>query len=601
MTVMAPPTISDYGLIGDSRTAALVSAVGSIDWMCVPRFDASPLFSRLIDESGGSFSLRFQDVIETRRSYLDGSPVIGTQVATSRGTARVLEGMVANVRGGLTPQSMLVRWVECQSGGVDVTLLFDPLWGLPGRRPDRIRRAPGQTMCEWNSLAVSISCEPELVIEPGIPTSVRLKEGESLTLVMGVADRCPVTWVPPDKARLLLLDTQGWWKEWSDAIDYDGPGRDAIVRSLITLRLLTYSPSGAPVAAPTTSLPESIGAGRNWDYRYAWPRDASIGLVAFSATGNYDLAHSFMNWLLHSSRLTRPRLRVLYDLYGRPARGETEVDVSGYRGSRPVRVGNDARDQHQLDVYGWVAESAWGLEQAGHRVHGEMWRALAGFADFVSDSWREPDAGIWEVRGETAQYVHSKLMAWLALDRISRMAASHSIRQARAKRWELERDAVRSWIRSNGVDRNRNTLVWKAGSDELDAALLILPVVGFEPEGSPLVAGTVAAIREDLEIGEGLILRYRRGKDGLEGDEGVFLPCSFWLVQALASIGKKEEAAALFESLLARGGDLGLFAEELDPNTGEQLGNFPQAFTHATIVQAGLALCNATSGETKAT
>src|SRR5688500_4135801 len=258
--------------------------------------------------------------------------------------------------------------------------------------------------------------------------------------------------------------------------------------------------------------------------------------------------------------------------------------------SSPVRFGNGAREQHQLDVYGWVADAAWLLDESGDRIHGETWRAVARFADFVADNWRLPDAGIWEVRGDPAQYVHSKLMAWLALDRTSRMARSRRVKGTRLRRWELERQAIAEWIYANGVDPRRNTLVWKAGSDELDASLLILPVVGFEPSDSPLVTGTIDAVRSALESEPGLLFRYPQRKDGLEGPEGAFLPCSFWLVQALAYTGRTSEATALFEHLLGFANDVGLWSEEIDPTTKGLLGNFPQAFTHATVVQAGLAL-----------
>ena len=591
----AEVAIAEYALIGDTRTAGLISKSGSVDWMCLPRFDGLPVFGSLVDRtSGGSFSISLVEAKETRRSYLPGSAVLESTVSTSTGEARRLEGMVANVAGALLPQSLLVRRVECTAGEVHVRVLFDPRLGLPGRPPERTRKdAHGRVICEWGSLAVGVDCEPAAAIEPGRETELALSAGQSLTIVMSVADRGPVVWVPGPAAERLLAETDRWWRAWSSELDYDGPFREEIVRSLITLRLLTHSPSGAPVAAPTTSLPESVGGSRNWDYRYAWPRDASIGLSAFLATGHARLAESFMHWLSHASRLSRPRVRVLYDVFGKPAPDEIEVDASGYLDSRPVRLGNGASEQHQLDVYGWVADAAWLLDESGNRLDGETWRAVAGFADFVADNWRQPDAGIWEVRGEPAQYVHSKLMAWLALDRTSRLARSHRVKDRRLRKWETERDAIASWVRANGVDHRRQTLVWKAGSDELDASLLILPVLGFEPSDSPLVKGTIDAVRADLETEPGLLFRYWQRSDGLEGYEGAFLPCSFWLVQALASSGRVAEATALFEHLLTFANDVGLWSEEIDPISKDFLGNFPQAFTHATVVQAGLAIQSA--------
>ena len=590
--MIAEVPIADYALIGDTRTAGLIAKSGSVDWMCLPRFDGLPIFGRLVDRtSGGSFSISFLEAKMTRRTYLPGSAVLETTVSTSTGEACLVEGMVANVAGALLPQSLLVRRVECTSGKVLLRVLFDPRRGFPGSPPERMRKvAPGRVICEWGSMAVGIDCYPTAMIEPGSETQLAIGAGQSLTLVMCVADRCPVIWVPGSEAERLLENTDRWWRAWSHGLDYEGPFREALVRSLITLRLLTYSPSGAPVAAPTTSLPEAVEGSRNWDYRYAWPRDASIGLSAFLATGQSRLADSFMHWLSHASRLTRPRLRVLYDIFGKPAPDETEADASGYLRSKPVRLGNGASEQHQLDVYGWVADAAWLLDEAGNPLDGETWRAVAGFADFVADNWRLPDAGIWEVRGEPAQYVHSKLMAWLALDRTSRLARSHRVRQRRLGKWERERDAIASWVRANGIDRRRNTLVWKAGSDELDASLLILPVLGFEPTDSPLVTGTIDSVRADLETEPGLLFRYRQQSDGLEGHEGAFLPCSFWLVQALASSGRVGEASELFEHLLTFANDVGLWSEEIDPINKDLLGNFPQAFTHATIVQASLAL-----------
>ena len=591
------PSIMDHSLIGDTRTAALVSSQGEIDWMCVPRFDSDPIFGRLVDpRHGGAFSISVTGTEKTERVYLDGSAVLETTNHAATGTSRTTEGMIANVSGALLPQNLLIRRVECIEGSVELDVQFEPRLGLPGRAPDRVRhtRDHAALICEWGSLAIALHCTPSTRIEPGVKTSIKLGRGEVATFTMSIADRCPLVLITPKRAQDLLASTDRWWRGWSRDIRYEGPYRDVVVRSLVTLRLLTYSPSGAPVAAPTTSLPEQVGGSRNWDYRYAWPRDAAIGLSAFLATGNAEFAHSFMHWLLHASRLTRPRVRVLYDLHGRSAPPEVEVDgVPGHRDSRPVRLGNAADQQHQLDVYGWIVDAASLLEGSGDRLHGETWRAVVGFADLVARIWREPDAGIWEVRGTPQHYVHSKLMAWLALDRAARMAKKHRVKQTRVSTWLRERDAIARDVMDKGVDRQRNTFVGKYGDRAMDAALLLLPVLEFEPPDSPLVKGTITAIREDLEVEPGLLYRYQPGAEGLDGEEGVFLPCSFWLVQALARTGQVEEAAATFEHVLSYSNDLGLWSEELDPRRKDALGNYPQALTHAALVQAAGALRDA--------
>jgi GH15 family glucan-1,4-alpha-glucosidase len=583
--------IGDYALIGDTRTGALCSSDGSIDWLCLPHFDSEPVFARLIDPThGGSFSITPAGIQGTSRRYAGDSAVLETTWHTESGLVRLREGMVLDVQGQLRPPALLVRQLECLGGQARVRIGYRPRRGLPGR-PPRVARRVGATVCTWGSFAVGLQVAPQIDLEPGRETIVTLEEGQALTFALGVADGSPLVLMPPERVGDLLAESARWWQGWAAGIRYGGPFRDMVVRSLVTLRLLTFSPSGAPVAAPTTSLPESPGGIRNWDYRFAWPRDASIGLAAFLAVGKHEEARSFLAWLLHASRLTRPRLGVLYSLYGKPPPRERELwDVAGYRASRPVRLGNAASDQHQLDVYGWMVDTTWALVQAGYPLDSETWRVIAGLADFVAGHWRAPDAGIWEVRDGEAHYVHSKLMGWLALDRALRIAATHRTRRERRHRWQHERDALAADIRHRGFDAARNCYVRAYGRSDVDAALLVLPVLEFEPPNSPRTAGTVDAIRRELGAGDGLLYRYPPGEDGLQGGEGTFLACSFWLVQALARMGETDEAAGLFERLCRRANDVGLFAEEVDPASGEQLGNFPQALSHAALVQAALAL-----------
>jgi GH15 family glucan-1,4-alpha-glucosidase len=587
---MVEPNISDLALIGDTRTAALCSSAGSIDWMCVPSFDGEPLFGRLIGgPRSGSFAIGVDTVQQLSRRYRSDSAVLETHVRAQTGAGRLFDGMVVDVSGKLLPQLVLVRHVECEGGQLRLRITFDPKLGLPGRPPRESRRGD-VLVCDWGSLAVALQSSRPLDMSPGREMEIEVSQGSSLTLVMTLSDRSPLVFVPPERGSELLQETEGWWRDWISDMDYEGPHAATVRRSVVTLQLLTFSPSGAPVAAPTTSLPEVIGGPRNWDYRFSWPRDASIGLASFLALGKADVAHSYMHWLLHASRLTRPRVEVLYTLYGTPHPKERELKgVPGYRDSLPARVGNAASRQHQLDVYGWVLDAAWLLTKAGRRLHAETWRALSGFADFVARAWRQPDAGIWEVRGEQRHYVHSKLMAWLCLDRALRIASNYRTRKQRTAIWGRERDVLAADIRQRGFDEEKGAYVRSYGSSDLDAALLILPVLEFEEEPRRL-QGTIEAIRRELEIDNGLVYRYRPGSDGLEGKEGAFLPCSFWLVQALARMGERDAAELLFRRLLMLANDVGLFPEEIDPNSGEHLGNFPQAFTHATLIQAALSL-----------
>jgi GH15 family glucan-1,4-alpha-glucosidase len=593
--VSSRPAIGDLGLLGDTRTAALVDERGRIVWLCLPHFDGEPVFGALVaGERGGLFALGpAGDAEVVQRRYRSGSTVLETTWRVGGAHLVLTEGMIAEVEGSLFPTFCLVRRLEASGDVVDCAMCFDPRFGSERHRPS-VRRTRAALVCVHHGMALSFTADRDLA-RPGRVMEFALHPGRPLTVVLTAAHRGPLTHLTTGTAWRALAEDDARWRRWSARSDFEGPFPSAVERSLITMRLLTYSPSGAPVAAPTTSLPEQLGGSRNWDYRYAWPRDASIGIGAFLGAGFDEQARAFLYWLLHASRVDRPRLPALLTLHGRAVPAERKVgEWPGYGGSRPVRFGNGARDQHQLDSYGWVLDAMWLLVRAGHGLYGETWRAGMALADYVAERWRRPDAGLWEVRGEPAHYVHSKLMAWLALDRALRIADSHRASARRRVRWTTERNAIAADIAANGIDPDRGNLVRAYGRHDLDAALLVLPLIGLEPPGSDRVVDTIEAVRSELSAGGPLLYRYTPGDDGLAGAEGAFLPCSFWLAQALAATGAVDEAVALVEQLLGVAGPLGLYAEEADPTSGELLGNYPQAFTHATLIQAALAIRDAT-------
>jgi GH15 family glucan-1,4-alpha-glucosidase len=544
--------IADYGLIGDTRTAALVSSDGAIDWMCAPHFDSDPLFGRLVGgPAAGTFRVgpTFATAPVARR-YRPGTATLETTWRTNGAQLTLTEGMIAEPAGRLLPTTLLVRRLTATGGTAEATIEFDPRFG-EARHAPRVMQRREALVCSRGSLAVALDTHPKMTIEPGRAISFTVEPQRPLTIVLAIAHRELLVHVDPSAAWDALQSDEQRWQTWTEDIDDRVPYRDAVVRSLLTLRLLTYSPSGAPVAAPTTSLPEELGGIRNWDYRFAWPRDASIGVGAFLGVGKAQEARLFLHWLLHASRLDRPRLPVLLTLHGKHARAERILDDwPGYAGSRPVRVGNGAAGQHQLDTYGWVLDAAWLLTEAGERLDSETWRAMAGFADHVAKRWRLPDAGIWEVRGEAQHHVHSKLMAWLALDRALRISATHRTAARRRARWDRERAAIAEETRRCGFNEALGSYTRAYGSDDLDAAVLVLPMLGIEPPGSPRVHSTVSAIGRELSASGPLVYRYPPGRDGLPGTEGAFMPCAFWLVQALAQTGRFDEATERFAALL---------------------------------------------------
>ena len=591
MTSAPLPSIAEYGLIGDTRTAALTSSDGSIDWMCFPRFDSPPLFGRLVGgEGGGRFGIEVDGIVRTRRRYLESSAALETTWTTRDGEAVLLEGMIADTTGSLLPQSLVVRTLECRRGPVRGRVLFDPRLDWKAR-PERWRRRHGRLFCTWDSIVATLASAPDLPIQPGRPAAFSLRAGESLTVVLGLDHREPAVLVDPDLALAELGRTDAWWRGWTGKLRSIAEGTDdAVRRSLITLRLLTYVPSGAPVAAPTTSLPEVPGGDANWDYRFAWIRDAGMQVAAFLEAGTTDEPRAFLWWMLHASRRSAPELRVLYDLMGGEDLPERELrDLPGYRDARPVRVGNAAAEQFQLDVYGWMIDAGWGHLRETGQLYRETWRELRGHADLLADRWHEPDNGIWELRGSRRHNVHSKVMAWIGLDRALRIGERLGVSERRRRRWLEAREAVGGAVRQLGFNDEVGSYTQAFGSRDLDAAVLAMPIARIEPRDSPRLARTIDAIASGLDARYPLL--YRFGPTG----EGAFLPCSFWWSRALIETGRVEEGRDVLEATCALANDLGLFAEEMDPTTREHLGNFPQAFTHAALVEAAGALGRAES------
>jgi GH15 family glucan-1,4-alpha-glucosidase len=580
--------LASYGIVGDTRTVALISDAGSVDWLCFPRFDSEPLFGALVGgDRGGSFTVAPDDAVLAGRRYLDGTAVIETTHRSGAATVTTLDGMVLDVRRALLPQSLLVRQVSCSGGAARIRIRFDPRDGWSGAPLDGERRR-GALLIRRGRLAISLTTSPDLAVRPGEELELEMRDGDGLTMALGLADAQPAVIVEPGAADASLRATIAWWRDWWGGLVPGPIEPDAVRRSLLTLRLLLYAPSGAPVAAPTTSLPEVPGGDANWDYRFAWIRDASLGTSAFIGCGRRDEADAFLAWMFHAGRLTRPGLRVAYDILGGTSttKERTIPGVDGYAGSLPVRVGNAAADQFQLDAYGWMIQSGWDLVRSGVELDPETRRAVWGHADVLSDRWAEPDHGVWELRGEPRHYVHSKAMAWLGLDRAIELAERVRLRRGRRDRWIDARDRAARELLERGFDPGLGSFVQAYDAPALDAAALPLAWSGLLPGDAPQLAGTVEAVRR--ELGAGGPLLYRFAPEG----EGAFLPCSFWLAQALGAIGRREEGRELLAETCRLATPLGLFAEEMDPSTLAHVGNTPQALTHAALVLAARSLAD---------
>ncbi|WP_063737411.1 glycoside hydrolase family 15 protein [Streptomyces sp. RTd22] len=588
--------IEDYALIGDMQTAALVCKDGTVDWLCLPRFDSHAVFAGLLgtDEHGfwrlgPAHAAGSEPPVADRRRYRGDSLVLESEWDTPRGTVRVIDFMPP--RDG-APQ--LVRIVEGVSGRV------------PVRSTLRMRFSYGWVV-PWvhkvDSRTVAVAGPDSVWLDTEVDTFGKdLTTYADFTVAPGDRIAFTISWQPSHKEPPALPEpeaaleaTEAFWREWVEHCTYHGPYRDAVVRSLITLKALTYAPTGGIVAAPTTSLPEDIGGVRNWDYRFTWLRDAAITLSSLLRTGYREEARAWREWLLRAVAGDPENLQIMYGIAGERELSEAELTwLPGYEDSQPVRVGNGAAGQLQLDVYGEVTEALHLAHMTGLARNDYASILQLKLIRYLEEHWDEPDEGIWEVRGPRRHFVHSKVMAWVAVDRTVKLIESGDV-DGPLDRWRDLRDEIHRDVCEKGYDAERNTFTQSYGSKELDASLLLIPQMGFLPPDDKRVIGTIEAIQRELSTSDGFVMRYPTagedaGVDGLEGDEGAFLACSFWLADDLAMIGRVDEARRLFEKLLALRNDLGLLAEEWDPNLQRQVGNFPQAFSHVPLIDTALRL-----------
>ncbi|MFF1628066.1 glycoside hydrolase family 15 protein [Streptomyces sp. NPDC058272] len=588
--------IEDYALIGDMQTAALVCRDGTVDWLCLPRFDSHAIFAGLLGTEehgfwrlGPAHAADAEPPTAARRRYRGDSLILESEWDTPRGTVRVTDFMPP--RDG-APQ--LIRIVEGVTGRVPMRSALRMRFSY-GRVVPWVHRHEGRTVAVAgpDSVWFDTACETY---------GKALTTYADFTVAPGDRIAFTISWEPSHKEPPALPEpeqsleaTEDFWREWVEQCTYHGPYREAVVRSLITLKALTYAPTGGIVAAPTTSLPEEIGGVRNWDYRYTWLRDAAITLSSLLRTGYREEARAWREWLLRAVAGDPENLQIMYGIAGERELGEAELDwLPGYENSAPVRVGNGAAHQLQLDVYGEVIEALHLAHMTGLSRNDYASLLQLKLIRYLEDHWDQPDEGIWEVRGPRRHFVHSKVMAWVAVDRTIKLIESGDA-DGPLEKWRELRDDIHRDVCEKGYDKERNTFTQSYGSKELDASLLLIPQMGFLPPDDKRVIGTIEAIQRELSTSDSFILRYpttgeKAGVDGLEGDEGAFLACSFWMADDLAMIGRVDEARKLFEKLLALRNDLGLLAEEWDPRLQRQVGNFPQAFSHVPLIDTALRL-----------
>jgi GH15 family glucan-1,4-alpha-glucosidase len=588
------PNIQDYGAIGDCRSMALISKQGSIDWLCWPRFDSDATFAALVDRyRGGHWSITPLGMFRSEQHYRPGSNVLQTLFFASGGRAILTDLMPVSSeeykRKHPTPDHELLRELRCTDGSLEFEVDFRPRPGF-ARRPLHLERRGELGICiEAERGLYRFRADRPLRVEPdGASARFWLRRGDVLRWSFTYSEEAPEVLPSLGRPAEEKIDRSvRWWREWSEASQYHGPYRREVERSALILKMLAYAPSGAIVAAATTSLPERLHGSLNWDYRFCWLRDASLTVRALLGLGYVDEADSFVSWLLYATRLTQPELRVLYDPFGRMAPREKILShFEGYRGSRPVRIGNAARDQFQLDTYGEVVEAAALYAERRGQLDGTAQRALVGIGRFVAKNWDRPDRGIWESRGAGKNHTHSRLMCWTALDRLLKLEKKGLLRKAPHDLFVEQRERIRRQIEDRAWNPGIESYAKTLDSDQLDASLLRMAWYGFEPADSPRMKLTGSRIFERLGAGRGLLFRHKDTPP-----EGAFGACGFWAVEYLAKGGGTlEEAHRMFRELLRFRNPVGLLSEEIDPETGNALGNIPQAFTHVGLISAALTL-----------
>ncbi len=597
------PPIGDYALIGDCHSAALVSRAGSIDWCCLPRFDSGSAFGRLLDwERGGYCQIAPASdpgSWESTREYLEDTLVLQTTLRGRGGEAKVLDFMTVDERARESRGSRLLRLIEGQQGTAELEIRILPRFDYGQVTPWIRREGPGLHSAIGGNDALIVFCDQELDEDPAheLIARVRVGTGDRVRLVLEYSSpervKAQLERMPdPSALDRELKRTIAWWRDWASSMSLSSRDESAARRSGIVLKALTYAPTGAIAAAPTTSLPEVIGGVRNFDYRYAWVRDSSFSSRAFAELGAVDDADAFRAFIMRSAAGHAEELQIVYGVGGeRRLQAQELAELGGYRGSTPVLLGNGAAGQRQLDAYGELVNLTWRWHRRGHAPTDDDWRFLVSLIEHAAERWRKPDRGIWEWPGRPDHFVHSKVMCWSALDRGIRLA-QECMRKAPTRRWTRARDELRRTIERRGYDRKRGVYVQAFDRKTMDGALLLLPRTEFIAWDDERMVRTVAAVRDQLDAGGGLLYRYRR-KDGLQGQEGAFLCCSFWLAECLARSGDVAEARSVFDTVISHANDLGLLSEEVDPSSRELLGNYPQALTHLSHIDAAIALAEA--------